>query len=330
MSQYFSYSEFGWNPSNYQLDKIRGCLWGSVLGDVLGHPYEFSSIKEYSDQIIQNGHMKLGTVSDDTEMMLSLFRSIVNIDNKVSFSKDVTILNYTLWANSGPWDIGINTRNLFLNPPEKYSLHYNHAMKIIKDKPSSTWSQSNGCLMRCTPLILFSYDKYMWREDCILSNPHHICIEASDLYFQMLFMILGVIPFKQLSLEWSTTPVVQEAITQVLNDEKRDVSKMRGWVIHGLYFAFMMFYKNFETFSDGMRAVIGDNLDSDTDTNAAIAGGILGCKLGFKQMNEEKVTKKNLKIIKSCKNDRTEKYPSYHPENIDKLLGKLFPSGKFF
>lgn len=314
-----------WTPSGVQLDKIRGALWGVVLGDVLGHPYEFRGGKEYKDEIVQNGEMKLGTVSDDTEMMLACFRSLFNNRGDLDYDVSNTVYYYTHWATSEPWDIGYNTRTLFSNPIDKYMLYYNASMKNIKNSPSSTWSQSNGCLMRCAPLILFNFERMVWRDDCALSNPHPICLEASDLYFEMLYMLLGVRSRKSLSLDWSVTSCIREAISQVLNGEDRNVRVQRGWVVHGLYFAMKMYHNEYKTFSEGMREVIGEHLDSDTDTNAAIAGAILGCKLGYAKMNEDDVTKDNLRKIKGCSTERTKRYPMYHPVCIDKYLQKLFP-----
>jgi ADP-ribosylglycohydrolase len=316
-----------WRPTQHQLDQIRGCLWGVVLGDVLGHPYEFDHTYDgYSDHIVANtnSNVKLGSVSDDTEMMLSLFKSLFDIRGEVDYDSSSCVFAYTQWANSQPWDIGHNTRTLFGNPLDKYMLYYNAAIKSIRDSPSSQWSQSNGCLMRCAPLIIFDFNDMIWRSDCALSNPHPICLECTDIYFEMLFMLLGKKTRKFLSLEWSNTPCIQEAIQQVLDGEKRDVSKQRGWIVHALYFAMMMYHNQYDTFSDGMQTVIGENLDSDTDTNAAIAGAILGCKLGYRALYNDDVTNKNLRIIRTCDTDRTKKYPSFHPNNIDKYLQSLF------
>lgn len=315
-----------WRPTQHQLDKIRGCLWGVVLGDVLGHPYEFcNNYQDFSDHIVaNNNHIKLGSVSDDTEMMLSLFKSLFNFQGEVEYDSGSSVFAYTQWANSQPWDIGYNTQSLFFHPIDKYMLYYNAAIKTIRDTPSSQWSQSNGSLMRCAPLIIFDFNDMVWRSDCALSNPHPICLECTDIYFEMLFMLLGKKQMKMLNLDWSVTPCIQEAIRQVLNGEQRDVSKQRGWIVHGLYFAMMMYHNHYDTFVDGMRVVIGENLDSDTDTNAAIAGAILGCKLGYQSLIQDQMTKKNLQTIRNCDTDRTKKYPSLHPNNIDKYLRNIY------
>ena len=70
-----------------------------------------------------------------------------------------------------------------------------------------------------------------------------------------------------------------------------------GWVLHALYCAIWAFFR-YDSYSEGVNAVI--SLSGDTDTNAAIAGGLLGARLGISQMRKETQTSENLDVLLSA------------------------------
>ena len=221
-----------------------GMLYGLAIGDALGVPHEFTYGRiPYSDTV-------KSPVSDDTEMMMALLGTLVECGGE--YKKDKVIVSYCRWASSGVPDIGINTANLFMHPskiPEKILAYY----RTNYDSSPHT-SQANGCLMRAAPLALLPKSLKIWREDCALSNPHPVCMEASDIYFRMLHALLTSTN-DPLSIDWATLPENREAIKQALHykTEIRDVSKQRGWVCHALYFACIMYAHTFESFEEGMR-----------------------------------------------------------------------------
>jgi ADP-ribosylglycohydrolase len=218
-------------------------------------------------------------------------------------------------------DIGTNTKMFFRHitmHDEKYNKIYDAAYKAyILDKPQKYWSQSNGCLMRCSILALCK-SKDAWSDDCKLSNPHPVCVEACELYARCIEG-LKKCDYTVIDNYRSFNQPIIDVVQAVLRREKRDVSKNRSWICHGLYFGLWMYkWNDFDTFEDGMRWVIGEHLDSDTDTNACIAGAILGMKLGFNKIMSSKVTRKNFEVILSCKTTR-----GYKACEIDGFIGKL-------
>ena len=173
-------------------DKFLGCLFGVALGDCLGIPHEFTYGRlKYSDQITQYAQLARGQVSDDTEMMLAL---ALSIKQSKGYNTDQAVVEYCRWANSGVFDLGINTRTLFrqmLDSPKRmlsaYQVSYQND---FTQRSQAQWSQSNGCLMRAAPLLFIPKQYKAWREDCKTSNPHPVCIDASDVYFRMLHSLL--------------------------------------------------------------------------------------------------------------------------------------------
>lgn len=303
------------------LDKYKGLLWGAALGDAIGAPYECKhGSLSYKDEIVESASLPLGSITDDTEMIIALGRALV--ENKGIWIKENVVIEYCKWASGDPADIGINTKMLFRHItmyPQKYNKMYDATYKAyILDKPQKYWSQSNGCLMRCSILALCKNDsknKEVWVEDCKLSNPHPVCIEACELYSRCIEGLVSC-DYTVIDNYRSFNSCINDVVQSVLRREKRDVSNNRGWVCHGLYFALWMYkWNDFDTFEDGMKWVIGEHLDSDTDTNACIAGSILGMKLGFEKMIRSSVTKKNYEIVLRCKTSRP-----YKAEEINKFI----------
>src|SRR5579871_3586909 len=143
-----------------RLDRIRGMIIGLALGDSLGLPMEFNRGQTYTGKLFdfeyktRFGHkifVTAGTVSDDTEMSLALARSLIN--NK-GYKEDSVISEYLKWANSGIRYMGRNTRQLFKGI--KTISTYQKRLSQATSGPASTWTQSNGSLMRCSSLAVLN------------------------------------------------------------------------------------------------------------------------------------------------------------------------------
>lgn len=102
-------------------DRIKGALYGVMLGDALGLPHERSGRLDSYTGILEiipvinsrfqgKRTLALGQVSDDTEMMIVLLKCI--IENNLEYDVDMVLINYIEWANTCPF-IGTNTRDLF-------------------------------------------------------------------------------------------------------------------------------------------------------------------------------------------------------------------------
>ena len=331
-------------PDEDKRDRLKGLLWGAALGDALGAPYEFRyGTVAYNDYLVQTQGRELGQVSDDTEMMLALAYALADGNG---WNRELVVTEYCKWATSDCPDIGKNTAALFghkfahtntiaqfapqhpqqpltnninIQQVNSYDAMFN---TLVLTQPQFRWSQSNGCLMRCMPLVVLPPEEKKWRLDCVLSNPHPICMESSDFYFAMLnSMIDGSFKCK---FPTAINPEIKEVIQQAKKDIPRDVTNNRGWVCHALYMAIVCYKTPFKTFTEGMRFVIGAHMNSDTDTNACIAGAVLGCKLGFNKMMECPITKQNIQTMKESRPLRPVKY---HPINIDGLVDRLLKVG---
>lgn len=306
-------------------DRIRGMFMGVFMGDALGVPHEFRCNANviYTGRLENEGFRNtqfggtkrtaIGQISDDSEMTIIILRRII-ADGR--YIKDNVLKDYIKWANSGGWMMGNNTRALFkgIKTVNGYMNRYN---KITQE----TSSQSNGALMRCAALSL------LWNNDCIIedvkmTNPNRVCIDCEIVYVNALRLALcgcdkdtiynGV---RQLI----STEEVKEVFRQIDENEERDIKTQKGWCLHGLWCAFTAI-KRYDSYTEAMRWIITQK-GSDTDTNAAIAGGLLGALFGYERISIEDNMESNIEILLSVdiNNSHTPRPMEYMPFDFDEL-----------
>jgi len=287
------------------LDKVRGMFMGVFLGDSLGAPHEFrcNSKTSYTGILEHQGFMTtqfqgrkelcVGQVTDDSELTLALLRTIIQDHG---YNKNNVIMSYLRWANSGGWMLGKNTRVLLKGVTTLKS--YQNRINKILQQPMAERSQSNGAMMRCSPLALL-YDNTPVVEDVQITNPNLVCIDCNLVYISALRLALqgfdGITIFNSIK-SLAQTEEVRSVLIQVENREFRNISENKGWCLHALWCA-MVVITSFNNYSEAMNWVITSQQGSDTDTNACISGALLGAILGFQKLQEEPHTARNITIL---------------------------------
>lgn len=269
-----------------QNDKIKGMIYGGMIGDALGAPYEFGKTKNkfldfdgvINKPIVRNSMYQgvkkssIGQITDDSEMLFSL---IYSMEKNKTYEEDNAIISYLDWANSGCSFMGKNTRNLFEGV--KTVNGYKKRYKNNFSQDVNTWSQSNGCLMRIAPIILNSKKDYLdfAIQDCKLTNPHEVCIDGITVY---CILLKNIIVNKELNkcikkaIKYSQIETIKKAIVDGCKRKKRDIIENKGWIAHAIYCVFYILTGNHTTFESAINEVI--LLDGDTDTNGSIVGNI--------------------------------------------------------
>lgn len=311
-------------------DRIQGALIGVALGDAIGMEWEFKSNRNGYTGLLTNPHtsnnrflgrrtLALGQVTDDTEMMLQLLRSIANHGN---YDTDDVIRSYMEWANSGQTMRGKNTSALFYGIKTVKGYHSRFAKQFPNDTKKNA-AQSNGALMRCAPLMFLSDDDVI--KDCMLSNPSVVAVDCNKTYIRFLrSLVMGQpIPLNELKAETNEVQDVIDSIT-IDNPKVRDCTNNRGWCLHGLWCA-LWCYNNFKTFQDAMDFIIMLPGITDTDTNAAIVGAIFGAKIGYNAMVREDKTGHNMiKVFEAdIENSDIKRDLKYHPRNIPYIIDHI-------
>ena len=290
---------------NTMQDSLKGILVGLAVGDALGAPHEFHNstpLTEYTGilEIVPKYRFRfvsrddvIGQYTDDTEMTLANIRSVITNDG---FEEEEVALGYMKWANCSK-AMGRNTRALFKGV-KTYKGYRTRFKKIFTSQNKNEWTQSNGCLMRCS-FLSFLGDDIVGR-DCKLTNPSQICIQSCLVYTRL---IRGVVLDPEISkktlvkraLEGVDEKRVRNTVIRAVKGKMRDVTgRTKGWVLHALWCAIYAWI-HFDSYQDGIDAVI--RMGGDTDTNAAITGALIGAHLGFEKLNEEERTNLNWNII---------------------------------
>lgn len=328
------------------IDKIRGVLYGVSIGDALGCRYEFTENVEAIhalEQDMKGSHLEIlgggpfnlskGQVSDDTEMTLCLLQSIATIGK---YDQKNVALKYIEWFNSRPIDIGKTiTKSLFTRKP---SLSSDDMIRNSKELNYN--SLSNGVLMRISPIAIYSLKLNIQdmtsviNQECALTHPNGIIYDSAFAYCTAIKYLLKGTTLEKLQSKLlkkcCVTPRVRITVTDSFKvpeptyiiDEmgiekyiNTDDKKYQGYFGIALQNSFYELF-NGKSFEESMINII--KRGGDTDTNCAIAGGILGAYYGFNKLNKNWID-----TIKNAKYDRITKYPWLSVSTIDKNINQL-------
>lgn len=263
-----------------RIKRAQGCLLGQLTGDSLGSLVEFKTPEEIK-HLYPNGVRKLedggtwdtiaGQPTDDSELALLLARSIVECND---YNVCATLSRYKFWLDSDPFDCGTTT------------------MRGIKCMPDFM-SQSNGALMRISPLGIFGY-KFNLKEvsdwariDALLTHPNKICTDINSLFAMAISYTIkhgiSADELYQLLFEWSTDMdlSIQVILHQALKHKPIDYITYQGWVSIAFHNAVWQLM-NASSFENAIVDTVMSG--GDTDTNAAICGALLGAVYGIDEI----------------------------------------------
>lgn len=281
------------------LSIIRGALLGVATGDALGVPFEFTprSILEETPILGMSGfgrhNVPAGTWSDDSSLTFCLAESIAE-----GLSIDDLTSRMIAWLTKGYWsateyafDVGIQT---------------NHALSSVEK--SHPWppehpdvrSNGNGALMRILPLVFLHtvQESLLERFERIhqvgaITHPHKRSSICCFMYLECAAALIEGASAKRAYLIARTrTLELLDQLMGELDEERRIVleffpvdlavfpmSHIRsdGYVVHTLQAAFWCLLRR-ECYHDVILDAV--KLGEDTDTVAAVAGGLAGLCFG--------------------------------------------------
>ena len=283
------------------LDKIKGAIFGHAIGDALGVPVEFCTrdeleIKPVSDMEGHGTHDKnAGVWSDDTSMTLAALDSLIN-----RLDYEEIMENFAAWlgdakftADGDVFDVGNTSRKSIL-------LYVGENLSAVECGQSSEWDNGNGSLMRIMPFALYTYYQKF-------PNPLDIIHNASRLTHSHERSLVGCGIFSCIVWELLNTPskesvykALVKAATLYADSEELDAYsrlfemdfasldlgeiKSSGYVVDTLEAALWCLL-NSESYAECVLTAV--NLGEDTDTVAAIAGGMAGILFGYKDIPEK-------------------------------------------
>lgn len=277
-------------------DRAEGMLVGLAIGDALGAPVEFGyssdDIKRDWDGQMQDHRIPKGFYTDDTAMALCLADSLLACQGYNSYD---VMTRYSRWASEG-------YRDSEGEPASDIGSQTNHAIVSFRQNPviakhaPRIASAGNGGIMRIAPVIIATAHQPV--EDAMTlaklsSRETHYSYEAdasAEIFGAMLHRALTAIDKQQVIavLDLSTGPVFDDIIRRVIKTIPRESEALLcdrgGYVVDAIAIAVWGFM-NFDTFDDGIIAVI--KLGGDTDTNAAIYGQLAGAFYGYSSISNQ-------------------------------------------
>lgn len=284
--------------------QIKSMLIGHFLGDALGLPYEwYLDVKTYKGNL-SNDHVHAyeygqltitdyGQVSDDSEMTIILYRHLKA--NNLKLNKNELVLEYLKWANHKTcFAMGRHMNNLFVGA---------HSIDDYEDrcKYIDPFMQSNGTIMRCSPLAIIEDEEEMMKLaeiECSITNPNPINITINKVYLKILRGCLTHKDVNKILLDaylLCEHDVIKKAFNEGLCLESRDINTCIGWCVHPIY-CVVYCLTNFKTYTEANNWVISQG--GDADTNACIVGAVFGALLGLDKLLEEQ--RHNIKILLNC------------------------------
>jgi ADP-ribosylglycohydrolase/fructose-1,6-bisphosphatase/inositol monophosphatase family enzyme len=271
-----------------RLSRAQGCLLGQLAGDALGGLVEFrgrDAIRaEYPGGVrdLQDdgtwGNLA-GQPTDDSEMALMLARTLVH---EGRYDRGQVLDAYAHWWPRA-WDRGGTLRQaLGAACPGKTTAERLQLAEAYANQSS----QSNGCLMRISPLGIFGAGRpreaAAWaREDSRLTHPNPVCQDACAAFTAAIATAVttGCTPqaCHEAALAEAKRFEGQASVRKALEDARHappvDYSRQMGWVLIALQNAFYQLL-HAESLEEGVVDTVMRG--GDTDTNAAIAGALLG------------------------------------------------------
>lgn len=304
---------------------VHSVLFGLAVGDALGVPVEFKDRSYFGknpvfDMLGYGTHNQpAGTWSDDSSLTFCLAESLSKgYDLEDIATKFLQWCNAEIWTPHGRvFDIGIATRQAIFQISKGTS--------PILCGGFEEKDNGNGSLMRILPLAFYLQSEtnlniiyQKTKEVSSITHSHFRSVLACFVYIVFALEILKgskkCIAYQ--NMQWNVNEFVAkndfnkkeiQLFDRILNKNISDFSEndihSTGYVLHSLEASFWCIL-NSNSYEDTVLKAV--NLGSDTDTTAAIAGGLAGLLYGFDAIPEKwinQLARKN-DILELC--DRLE------------------------
>lgn len=271
--------------------KVKDGIIGLLIGDALGVPVEFKSRENLKNHPVTKMeeygryNKPAGTWSDDTSMTIATMASIVD---KKAVDYDDIMKNFCKWYKEEIYwqiplfDIGITTHIALDN--------YLDGIPALECGLDGERDNGNGSLMRILPLAYIPDIDYETIENVSgLTHAHKRSKIACVLYVEIARSMLEnanmtidehikIASDKIKDYYKDSEELVH--FKRIFEDDLNDVDtiKSKGYVIY-TFESVIHCLKNTNNYRDAVLKAV--NLGEDTDTTAAICGGLAGIYYGY-------------------------------------------------
>lgn len=276
-------------------------MLGALVGDAAGATLEFCGCKITEEMALNamrmpgGGRIRVGPgqITDDGELTLTLWQSLNSFETSHILPILTLMKGYKDWYESCPFDMGRTCGLAFETFYDFFRGQHIHTLQDCKDiiKKINGDSEANGALMRATaiatwitrnPTVDIKIGVECAKEDARLSHPSIVCQEVNAIYvFAIINLLQGKSPKETIELldNFIDTEITEEKVKYWYFQESLDISAMDatkqiGHVRWGFVMA-IYFLRNPEiNYEEAIKITLMKG--GDTDTNAAIVGGMVG------------------------------------------------------
>lgn len=291
------------------IDHAYGALLGVFVGDAAGATLEFVpsritvEMARHATTMPGGGILRVGPgqVTDDSELTIALALALTGRDPEKGLPLDAIAGGYTDWYASNPFDIG-NTCRAAFGEGYRYCRERGSGVEGLGEfmttvaSSSCSSSEANGALMRIMPMAIWlakepaSVVAHAAKQDALLSHPNPVCQECNAAYAITVAHLLthpadreGALKVAQ---EYASNHMHTKAKQWLLKDSldvtHLDCTTMAGHVRYAFTLAFHLLRDEEISYEDAIVKTLQKG--GDTDTNAAIVGGLLGSLHGVESI----------------------------------------------
>lgn len=277
-----------------QRDRAAGVLLGQAIGDALGVPYEFAPrITAGAARMIGGGlgPYTPGEWSDDTQMAICIARvAATGADLRGDEALDAVAQGFLDWQANGASDIGAQTAHV-LGAARRGARPLAERMTRASQAAASSGRAGNGALMRTAVVGLVALDDVeataeAARRVAALTHADDRCQDACVLWSEAIRVAvvtgrldvrsgIGLLPEPRRA-GWLALIAAAEA-------EPPGSFAPNGYTVTALQAAWAVIHSTRHVagpdhVAAALQAAVA--IGDDTDTVAAIAGGLLGARYG--------------------------------------------------
>lgn len=295
-------------------NSVKDALLGVAIGDALGVPVEFKSRKSLQEYPVTNmteygtHHQPIGTWSDDSSLTFCLAASLCEGYNLQDIAN-----RFINWRQHGYWTAHGDVFDIGIATAEAIDRLANGVPSLLAGGHTET-SNGNGSLMRILPLLFFIKNKSIGErfqltlEVSSLTHRHLCSVIGCFIYLEFARLLLVGRDKEDAFLEMQQTvknflvdePICSEkelnryhrVLAIEINESKAlpiagfgiDNIQSSGYIVHTLEAAIWCLLTT-NNFKDAVLKAV--NLGSDTDTTAAVTGGLAGILYGSTSIPED-------------------------------------------
>jgi ADP-ribosylglycohydrolase len=272
------------------VSRLAGAVWGHLVGDAMGVPYEFMQARPV-DEIVFGAtgtwSKPPGTWSDDGALMLALLDSLLT----VGFDPEDQGRRALAWADEGAYTPELEGRFDIGNATAAAMAALRRGRPAVEAGEQGE-SKGNGSLMRILPVALVHRDDppavLIERAHLAsrVTHAHPACQVPCAVYVLAVTRLLrGESPDD--ALAWAMERA-REAYTAdpALDAHLAELDGLRAWsgrsgrgLVTDAFWSAWDAFAGAADYPDAIRRAIA--YGNDTDTTAAIAGGLAGARWGW-------------------------------------------------